>query len=321
MPNTSRQAAQANPFASRPSTANRPSFKPELPEVDTIRAELDPPSVENFIHVVEGSSDHNNIDHVSRSKRSDSSQRRNAELPEELSKNVVHLSCKSSADGGKCDVYLESCREVEAVISYLKPQVVFLELCSSRVGAFKTRTVKDIKVPSVVEMVEMWRNKHSLFDIFYKWFFSETARLVEVVPGSEFRVAYEEARKYGAKVVLGDRPIHLKNMEKDHKGTRGAQEFKKIFPTLFETLDDERNRYMSYTLLGVARKHSSIVAVVGRAHLHGIRKYWKQSVSINELMTIPPQKPTLSTSKILASPGFAVVGAAIVWGIYLAGKM
>ncbi|KAK8569702.1 hypothetical protein V6N13_046749 [Hibiscus sabdariffa] len=306
-------------FSTFASTANRPSFKPELPE-------LDPPSVENFIHVVEASSDHNNIDHVSRSKGSDSSQRRNADLPEELSKNVVHLSCESSADGGKCDVYLvgtihESCRDVEAAISYLKPQVVFLELCSSRVGILHVRDVKDIKVPSVVEMVEMWRNKHSLFVIFYKWFFSETARLLEVVPGSEFRVAYEEARKYGAKVILGDRPIHLKDMEEDHKGTRGTQEFKKIFPTLFETLDDERNRYMSYTLLGVARKHSSIVAVVGRAHLHGIRKYWKQSVSINELMTIPPQKPTLSTSKILASPGFAVAGAAIVWGIYLASKM
>ncbi|KAK8569698.1 hypothetical protein V6N13_046745 [Hibiscus sabdariffa] len=88
-------------------------------------------------------------------------------------------------------------------------------------------------------------------------------------------------------------------MEEDHKGTRGTQVFDKIFPTLFETLDDERNRYMSYTLLGVARKHSSIVAVVGRDHLHGIRKYWKQSVSINELMTFPPQKPTLSTSKFL----------------------
>ncbi|KAK8502786.1 hypothetical protein V6N12_073271 [Hibiscus sabdariffa] len=278
-------------FSTFASTANRPSFKPELPE-------LDPPSVENFIHVVEASSDHNNIDHVSRSKGSDSSQRRNADLPEELSKNVVHLSCESSADGGKCDVYLvgtihESCRDVEAAISYLKPQVVFLELCSSRVGILHVRDVKDIK----------------------------TARLLEVVPGSEFRVAYEEARKYGAKVILGDRPIHLKDMEEDHKGTRGTQEFKKIFPTLFETLDDERNRYMSYTLLGVARKHSSIVAVVGRAHLHGIRKYWKQSVSINELMTIPPQKPTLSTSKILASPGFAVAGAAIVWGIYLASKM
>ncbi|KAK8493323.1 hypothetical protein V6N12_000536 [Hibiscus sabdariffa] len=46
---------------------------------------------------------------ASRTKRTSRRQhqaRRNAELPEELSKNVVHLSCKSSAEGGKCDVYL-----------------------------------------------------------------------------------------------------------------------------------------------------------------------------------------------------------------------
>ncbi|KAL4348092.1 hypothetical protein GQ457_17G023590 [Hibiscus cannabinus] len=283
------------------STANRPSFKPELPKTDTKPAELDRPSVENFIHVVEASSDD-----VSRSKGFDSSEGRNAELPEELSKNVVHLSCESSAEGDKCDVYLvgtshvskasscsaESCREVEAVISYLKPQVVFLELCASRVEMLQPRDVKHIKVKSLLGEIPC-----------------------------EFRVAYGEARKYGAKVILGDRPIHLKDMEEDHKGTRGTQEFEKKFPTLFETLVDERDRYMSYTLLGVARKHSSIVAVVGMGHLPGIQKYWKQPVPINELMTIPPQKPTSSTSKILAYLGILIAGVAIVWGIYLASKM
>ncbi|KAK8521138.1 hypothetical protein V6N12_005050 [Hibiscus sabdariffa] len=315
-------------FSTFASTANLPSFKPELPEVDTKPADLDPPSVENFIpvenpkpNVVEASNYDNNSDDVSRSKGSDSSERRNADLPEELSKNVVYLSSKSSAECGKCDVYLESCREVEAVISYLKPQVVFLELCSSRVGVFNIRDVKDIKVPSVEEMVDMWGKTHDLLAILHKWFLAVIGRLLEVVPGSEFRVAYEEARKYGAKVILGDRPVHLKDMDGDDKRTRRVQEMKEKFPTLFETLIDERDRYMSSTLRRVARRHSSIVAVVGRGHLHGIQKYWKHPVSINELMTIPPQKPTLSTGKILASPGFAIAGVAIVWGIYLASKM
>lgn len=29
-------------------------------------------------------------------------------------------------------------------------------------------------------------------------------------PGAEFRVAYEEATKYGGKVILGDRPIQVR---------------------------------------------------------------------------------------------------------------
>ncbi|KAK8486458.1 hypothetical protein V6N13_077255 [Hibiscus sabdariffa] len=339
-------------FSTSASTANRPSFKPELPETDTKPAELDPPSVENFIHVenpnpnvVEASSDHN-IDEASRSKGSD--ERRNAELPKELSKNVVHLSCKSSAEGGKCDVYLvgtchvwkaSSCygfclvnlkkKSSKLIIreflddQWVLRKVVFLELCSSRVGVFNTRNVEDIKVPSVVEMVEMWRNKHNLFDILCIWLLAQVGRLLEVVPGSEFRVAYEEARKYDAEVILGDRPDHLKDMDEDDKLTRMMQEFNEKFPTLFETIVDERDQYMSYTLLRAARKHSSVVAVVGRGHLPGIRKYWKQPVSINELTTIPPQTPTLSTGEILAYLAIAIAIAfvsGIVLGIYLASK-
>ncbi|GMJ06382.1 hypothetical protein like AT1G05270 [Hibiscus trionum] len=362
-------------FSTFASTANRPSFQPELPAIDPKPAELDPPSVENFIHVenpnpnpnvVEASSDHNNVDDVSRSKSSDSSERRNVDLPEELSKNVVYLSCESSAEGGKCDVYLvgtshvskESCREVEAIISYLKPQVVFLELCSRRVGVFTIRNVKDLKVPSEEEMVDMWRkNTHSLFEILYKRCLLEVGRLLEVVPGSEFRVAYEEASKCGAKVILGDRPIHItwrrfsgkmtlwqivkllyvlcslpvawrrtstedlcRLLKKTHDVdtvTRWTQGLEKKFPTLFETLVDERDRYMSFELLKVARRHSSVVAVVGKGHLTGIRKYWKKSVLVNELMAIPPRKPTLSTGKILASLGIVAIAS----GIYLASKM
>lgn len=43
---------------------------------------------------------------VSRNERSDSSERRNVELPEEIARSVMVLSCDSSAEGGNCDVYL-----------------------------------------------------------------------------------------------------------------------------------------------------------------------------------------------------------------------
>ena len=37
----------------------------------------------------------------------------------------------------------------------------------------------------------------------------KVANELKVVPGSEFRVAYEEAMKYGGKVMLGDRPMQV----------------------------------------------------------------------------------------------------------------
>ncbi|KAL5573270.1 hypothetical protein UlMin_022867 [Ulmus minor] len=284
-------------------------------------------------------------------------------LPDELSQSVVALTCESSAEGGVCDVYLvgtahvsmDSCREVEAIISSLKPEVVFLELCSSRVAVL---TPQNLKVPTMGEMVEMWKRKHNLFAILYSWFLAKVASKLEVFPGAEFRVAYEEAMKYGGRVILGDRPVQitvrrtwgkmplrhkikllyslffqavflpsaedlnkmLKDMDDVDMLTLVIQEMSKEFPTLMETLVHERDQYMSYTLLKIASEHSSVVAVVGKGHLQGIKNYWKQPIVAKDLMEIPSQRPGVSRSRILKSLGVAVAGVAIISGIYLSIK-
>ncbi|XP_024990103.1 traB domain-containing protein-like [Cynara cardunculus var. scolymus] len=281
-------------------------------------------------------------------------------LPEELSRSVLALSCESSAEGGNCDVYLvgtahvsmESCQEVEAVISFLKPQVVFLELCSNRVAVL---TPQNLKVPTMGEMVDLWKKNHNMFGILYSWFLAKVASKLEVFPGSEFRVAYEEAMKYGGKVVLGDRPVNitlrrtwsrmplwhktklmyslmfqsiflpsstrlnemLKELDNVDMLTLVIQEMSKEYPTLMETLVHERDQYMSSSLLKVAREHSSVVAVVGKGHLQGIKKYWEQPVEVKELLELPSTKPSVSVSKVLSTVGVAVAGVAIVSGIYL----
>uniref|UniRef100_A0A2N9E4L1 TraB family protein n=1 Tax=Fagus sylvatica TaxID=28930 RepID=A0A2N9E4L1_FAGSY len=235
-------------------------------------------------------------DVVSTSNDAEDSEQRKV-LPVELSRSVVTLTCESATEGGVCDVYLvgtahvsqESCREVEAVISYLKPQVVFLELCSSRVAMLSRQTI-------------------------------QVASKLEVFPGAEFRVAYEEAMKYGGRVILGDRPVQLKEMDDVDMLTLVIQEMSKEFPTLMETLVHERDQYMSSTLLSIASENSSVVAVVGKGHLQGIKKHWKQPVVVKDLMGIPPQKPGVSAVKILTSLGVAVAGVAIISGIYFAIK-
>lgn len=42
-------------------------------------------------------------------------------------------------------------------------------------------------------------------------------------------------------------------------------------------------RYMSSKLLKVASEHSSVVAVVGKGHLQGIKKHWKQPVEVSKI--------------------------------------
>ncbi|KAJ6371901.1 hypothetical protein OIU77_002260 [Salix suchowensis] len=277
------------------------------------------------------------------------------ELPEELSRSVMVLTCESKAVGGTCVVHLvgtahvsqESCREVQAVISYLKPQVVFLELCASRVAMLSPQ---NLKVPTMGEMIEMWKKNHNTFGILYSWFLAKVADKLEVFPGSEFRVAFEEARKYEGKVVLGDRPVHplasasasasalvrkdyiaedmgsedlekmLKEMDDVDMLTLVIQEMSKQFPTLMETLVQERDQYMSSTLLSIAKEHNSVVAVVGKGHLQGIKRHWEQHIELKDLMELPSQKSAVSARKVLALLGVAVAGAAIVSGIYLSRK-
>ncbi|GAU47993.1 hypothetical protein TSUD_272390 [Trifolium subterraneum] len=241
--------------------------------------------------------------------------RRPVALPVELSRNVVMLSCESSAVGGVCDVYLvgtahvseESSKEVQAIVNLLKPEV---------------------------------------------------ASQLEVFPGSEFRVAYEEAVKYGGRVILGDRPVQitlkrtwskmplwhktklvysllfqavflpstddlnnmLKQMGDNDVLTLVIQEMSKEYPTLMETLVHERDQYMSSTLLKVASESRSVVAVVGKGHLQGIKKNWKQPVVMQDLLTLPSAKPAISAMRVLTSVGVGVAGVAIISGIYLSCK-
>ncbi|KAK3138366.1 hypothetical protein QOZ80_5AG0367840 [Eleusine coracana subsp. coracana] len=291
------------------------------------------------------------------------------ELPEELAKGVVCLECETSPGtaaagmGPTCRVYLigtahvsqESCDQVKAVINYLKPQAVFLELCLSRVSIL---TPQNLQVPTMNEMIDMWKNKKmNTFGILYSWFLAKVASQLEVLPGAEFRVAFEEAISYGGKVILGDRPVQitlrrtwgkmslwhrakflyciifqsiflpsteelnkmLKDMDDVDMLTLVIQEMSKEFPSLMETLLHERDLYMSSQLLKVAREHSSVVAVVGKGHVAGIKKNWQQPIQLKSLLELPAANQGVSKVKILASIG-VLSGVLVASGIYLWGK-
>ncbi|XP_011627595.1 traB domain-containing protein isoform X2 [Amborella trichopoda] len=240
------------------------------------------------------------------------------ELPEDLAKGVVLLNCESSVPGGTCDVYLvgtahvsqESCREVQAIIRFLKPQVVFLELCPSRVSIL---TTQNLKVPSMNDMIDMWRKKKmNALGIMYSWFLAKAAETLEVLPGSEFRIAYEEAVSYGAKVILGDRPVHLAQMNDADMLTLVIQEMSKVFPSLMETLVFERDLYMSSTLNKVASEHASVVAVVGKGHVLGIKKNWGQPVPLKTLLEVPAKRSSWLTMKAWTALGVSLTGAAVL---------
>ncbi|XP_073155709.1 uncharacterized protein [Henckelia pumila] len=326
--------------------------------------------VDDFVHVVnqpgalgEGGFNSSEGGTESSNHFNDSGHSGRKVLPEELSRSVVTLTCESAAEGGVCDVYLvgtahvskESCQEVQAIINFLKPQVIFLELCSSRIAVLMPQ---NLKVPTMGDMLDMWKKNHNLFGILYSWFLAKVASKLEVFPGAEFRVAYEEAKKYGGKVILGDRSVQvtlrrtwakmplwhktkllysllfqavflpspedlnkaLKEMDDIDMLTLVIQEMSKQFPTLMETLVHERDKFMSASLLSVASEHNSVVAVVGKGHLPGISKNWKQPVEVKQLLNMPSQNHGVHLLKMATAVGVAVAGVAIISGLYLSSK-
>ncbi|PHT76479.1 hypothetical protein T459_20001 [Capsicum annuum] len=206
------------------------------------------------------------------------------------------------------------------------------------------------------EMMDLWKKNQNTFGMIYSWFLAKVANKLEVVPGAEFRVAYEEAMKYGGRVILGDRPVQitlrrtwakmplwhktkflfsllfqavflpkpedlnkmLKEMDDVDMLTLVVQEMSKNFPTLWTTLVHERDLmlYFALVLFKFSDDNDDNESDIGKGHLPGIKNYWKQPIEVKELLTIPSQKRAISITRILSTLGVAVAGVAIVSGMY-----
>ncbi|XP_058733196.1 uncharacterized protein LOC131604796 [Vicia villosa] len=109
----------------------------------------------------------------------------------------------------------------------------------------------------------------------------------------------------------------LKELDNDDGLILGKKIMNEKLPTVVETIVHERDKYMSYTLLKVASDKRSVVAVVGLGHLEGIKKYWKQPIKIQDLITVPPPKPAIPRMKIIVSVSMVVAGMAVLLNTYL----
>ncbi|XVF81823.1 hypothetical protein PTKIN_Ptkin15bG0186900 [Pterospermum kingtungense] len=124
---------------------------------------------------------------------------------------------------------------------------------------------------------------------------------------SEFGVAALEAEKCGASVVLGDRNVAItwarlwksmpESLQKIYPQKFSFEAFSECLVSLdsspeglpayvHEIVIDERDRYMATKMLSCARGCSLLVAVVGRLHLKGIRKYWNQEFDLDDLSSV-----------------------------------
>ncbi|CAH2038864.1 unnamed protein product [Thlaspi arvense] len=277
-----------------------------------------------------------------------SSETKKVELPEELTKSVVILTCESTVEGGSCDVYLIGTAHVSKLNCMSNSEKAIKAFAHMSIEGVNVGTALMVVAEEFPKIELGLRGFSCLRGVVFKPIVSsqtsdsegsnhvghdrkleaETeyirntlwmiASQLEVFPGSEFRVAYEEALKYGGKVILGDRPVQLKELDNVDMVTLVIQEMSKEFPSLMDTLVHERDQYMASTLLRVASEHSSVVAVIGRGHINGIKKNWKQPITMIDLMEIPSDESVFTVKRILSTVAIAVAGTAIVSGIFLA---
>jgi pheromone shutdown protein TraB len=162
----------------------------------------------------------------------------------------------------------------------------------------------------------------------------ELGSMMGTLPGVDMHAAVVSARKEGAKIALVDRDIRitlnhllaapfreklrLLGWGKFDVGIVGEiagggiesivleenvgplmEEFKRVIPSIYNALVDERDRYMAYLLHKLQRDFpdSDIVCVVGAGHKKGVEKYLKQ-LSDGKKIAIRPLVEEKRVSKL-----------------------
>jgi len=232
---------------------------------------------------------------------------------------------------GTAHVSTRSCAEVAQVIRVVQPEVVMVELCSQRLPMLKDPRALDTTGSTGDESSEtkgsnkkgdngnvtLWSSMRAVrrgevgpLEAVLMWMQASSARVLDVLPGEEFRVALAEARACGADFLLADRPCQVtlrrmyeslgtwqrvrlliavawssfflspralrkwldKQLDDGDVISEEIQRLGKSFPTLVRTLIDERDMYMVARLreAAVVLRAKKLVVVVGAGHVRGM---------------------------------------------------
>ncbi|MDD1700186.1 MAG: TraB/GumN family protein [Methanoregula sp.] len=238
---------------------------------------------------------------------------------------------------GTAHVSQQSVDEVRAAIEDYKPDVVAIELDSSRFTALKKQT----RDPSVSDVLEV-KNFNTLL---VQWLLAYLQRKigidVGVEPGAEMKIAIEEAEKRSIPIALVDRDIRLtllrfwsslgilekirmfwaliisiaeidngqeidiESLKEQNVIDAVMEEFRKFSPNGARALIDERDAFIAHQLLllKIQRPEGRILAVVGAGHRQGISDYLDKPDSLLPFDSLVSEPASFPWSKVF---GFGV---------------
>ena len=222
---------------------------------------------------------------------------------------------------GTAHVSQKSVEDVRALIAEVKPDVVCLELDEARYEAL-TDPSRWRKL-DIFQVIRQGKTLMLLANLAIGAYQRRIGKELGVMPGAELLAGHEMAQQVGARVELVDRNIQttlrrvwaripwwrkmavlgaimeslisreeisaqdIENLKKEgHLGDM-MSEFARVLPEVTEPLIDERDRYMASRIDEVQGER--VVAVVGAAHVPGMKGYFGKPID-REALDQQPQR-------------------------------
>ena len=266
--------------------------------------------------------------------------------------NAIHnLACgdKQIILIGTAHVSKESVTLVKSVIEQENPDTVAVELCPSRYQTIKQK--EQWREMDIIKVIKEKKAFLLLANFMLASFQRRIAAKLDIKPGAEMLQAIESGEKAEAHIHLADRDIRvtlsrtwrtmglwakikllfqlilslgevddideadIEKMKQQDILESLLAELGQAMPVVKDILIDERDRYLCEKIRSAPGE--KIVAVVGAGHVPGIKKYWTETIDINELETLPPKGALAGTLKWLLPGAILLLIAA---GFYMGGK-
>ncbi|RSD29076.1 TraB/GumN family protein [Mesobacillus subterraneus] len=233
----------------------------------------------------------------------------------------IELNGKEYILIGTAHVSKHSAEQVKEVIEAERPDSVCVELDEQR---YQTITEgSKWKEMDIIQVIKQKRASLLLMNLAISSFQNRMAKELGIKAGQEMIQGIESAKEVGAHLVLADRNIQitfsriwgnlglkgkaillsqiitsifsresiseeeLEKLKQQDTITAMLNEFTETFPRLKKPLIDERDQYLAQKIKDAPGQ--KIVAVLGAAHVPGIKEEIKKEHDLKKLRAIPPK--------------------------------
>ncbi|WP_031516746.1 TraB/GumN family protein [Desulfofalx alkaliphila] len=241
----------------------------------------------------------------------------------------INLDGKEIIIIGTAHISRQSAEQVKEVIETERPDTVCVELDEQRYQSIKAHD--QWKKMDIFKVIKEKKATFLLVNLFLSSTQKRLAKQMDIRAGKELIQGIESANEIGAELVLADRNIQttflriwhsmgfwgkirlfweillgifsddeiteeeLEQLKTQDMLNAMLSDFSQSFPELKRPLIDERDQYLSQKIKDAPGE--KIVAVVGAAHLPGIKKEITKEHDLAALNKIPPKSKTV---KIIA---------------------